>query len=170
MDLPVILAALPARFRYRLATAMLREFFRAWFHPDQARSLGQRLHFGLLYYLATLFFAGFPLPQREAGTRQALRYMGELASDGWSVLIFPEGIITDTGAIAPFQPGVGLIAVKANLPVVPVRLTGIDHVLHRTARFPTPGPVQVRFGKPMTFTGEDYAAIAGHIERALREL
>jgi long-chain acyl-CoA synthetase len=170
MDLPVILAALPARFRYRLATAMLREFFRAWFHPEHARSLGQRLHFGLLYYLATLLFAGFPLPQREAGTRQALRYMGELASDGWSVLIFPEGIITDTGAIGPFQPGVGLIAVKANLPVVPVRLTGLDHVLHRTARFPTPGPVQVRFGKPMTFTGEDYAAIAGQIERALRDL
>jgi len=111
--LPFILAALPARFRYRLATAMLREFFRAWFHPEQARSLGQRLHFGLLYYLAT---------------------------------------------------------VKVNLPVVPVRLTGLDHVLHRTTRFPTPGPVQVRFDKPMTFTGEDYAGIAGQIERALRDL
>jgi len=32
-----------------------------------------------------------PLPQREAGARQSLRYIGELLSDRWSVLIFPEG-------------------------------------------------------------------------------
>ena len=62
------------------------------------------------YYLAALVFNAFPLPQREAGARQTLRYMGELVEDGFSVLIFPEGHHTDTGEIDRFRPGIGMIA------------------------------------------------------------
>ena len=36
-------------------------------------------------------FNAFPLPQREAGARQTLRYVGDLLEAGYSVLIFPEG-------------------------------------------------------------------------------
>ncbi len=35
MDTPVILAALPARLRYRVAPAMAKEFFKAHFFPEQ---------------------------------------------------------------------------------------------------------------------------------------
>ena len=35
----------------------------------------------LNYYLAALFFNAFPLPQREAGARQTLRYIGELLEE-----------------------------------------------------------------------------------------
>ncbi|HEY3835324.1 MAG TPA: 1-acyl-sn-glycerol-3-phosphate acyltransferase, partial [Bryobacteraceae bacterium] len=169
MDLPAILAALPSNYRYRVGTAMSREFFAKYFHPE-GRSLGERFHYGLLYYLACLVFNAFPLPQREAGARDSLRYMGELAAEGWSLLIFPEGAITETGAMRPFQPGVGLIAVKTGLPVVPVRLVGLNKVLHRSRRFPTPGRVEVHFGKPMSFEGDDYAEIARRVEEAVRKL
>ena len=169
LDQPVILAALPARYRYRLATAMRREFFQAYFHPEGHR-LGERFKFGLEYFLACLAFNAFPLPQREAGARESLRYMGDLAGQGWSVLIFPEGIITDAGEIVRFQPGVGLIASKIGLPVVPVRLVGLERVLHRSWRFPVPGRVEVRFGEAMHFQGNDYAAIARQIEEAVRAL
>jgi long-chain acyl-CoA synthetase len=168
-DLPVILAALPGRYRYRLVTAMSREFFHAYFHP-QGQRIRTRFRFGLEYFLACLCFNAFPLPQREAGTRESLRYIGEMASQGWSVLIFPEGIRTQAGEIREFRPGVGLIAAKTGLPVVPVRLVGVEQVLHETARFPTPGPVEVRFGAAMNFHGEDYGAIARRIEEAVRAL
>ena len=49
----------------------------------------------LNYYLACFYFNGFPIPQREAGTRHTLHYMGELVSEGWSILIFPEGVAGD---------------------------------------------------------------------------
>jgi long-chain acyl-CoA synthetase len=169
LDLPAILMALPSHFRYRLATAMSREFFQAYFHP-QDRKLRERFRYGLEYFLACLFFNGFPLPQREAGTRESLRYMGELATRGWSVLIFPEGAMTESGEIRGFQPGVGLVAAKTGLPVVPVRLIGLERVLHRSARFPSPGPVEVRFGAALHFSGTDYAAIAERIEQAVRGL
>ena len=110
-DVPAILQSLPPRWRYRIAPAMLKEFFAAHFHPDRF-SLRQRLTNSANYYLASLFFATFPLPQREAGARHALRYIGEVVESGFSVLIFPEGRRTDAGEIAAFQPGVGMIALR----------------------------------------------------------
>jgi long-chain acyl-CoA synthetase len=104
MDTPVILAALPPRFRYRLAVAMAKEFFKAHFFPEQ---YGRTAWFtnSLNYYLSALFFNAFPLPQREAGARQTLRYIGEVLGDGFSVLIFPEGHRTEAGGSTAFVRG-----------------------------------------------------------------
>jgi long-chain acyl-CoA synthetase len=169
MDTPVILATLPARLRYRLAPAMAKEFFKAHFFPDQ---YGRWARFtnGLNYYLASTFFNAFPLPQREAGARQTLRYIGEVLEDGFSVLIFPEGKRTDTGAIDRFRPGVGMIASRLGVPVVPVRIEGLDKVLHHTWKMARPGPVRVAFGKPMRLVGEDYEALTKQVEDAVRAL
>jgi long-chain acyl-CoA synthetase len=168
MDTPAILWALPARWRYRVAPAMAKEFFRAHFFPAQ-HSRRQRITNSLNYYLAALFFNAFPLPQREAGTRQTLRYAGELLGEGYSILIFPEGRRVE-GAIAPFQPGVGMMGARLGARVVPVRIEGLDRVLRASAKFPRPGPVAVRFGRPLTLAGDDYAAEARRVEEAVRAL
>jgi long-chain acyl-CoA synthetase len=168
-DAPVILAALPARWRYRTAIAMAKEFFAAHFFPDRH---GRRawLTNSLNYYLASAFFNAFPLPQREAGTRQTLRYVGELLEDGHSVLIFPEGKRTDHGEINPFRAGVAMIGARLTVPVVPVRLEGLDRVLHHTWRWPARGPARVTFGPALRLEGEDYAALAARVEDAVRML
>ncbi|MBE3074170.1 MAG: 1-acyl-sn-glycerol-3-phosphate acyltransferase, partial [Actinobacteria bacterium] len=168
-DAPMILQALGPRWRYRLAPAMAKEFFKAHFHPAQF-GRGARITNGLNYYLATLFFNAFPLPQRESGTRQTLRYVGELVGEGYSILIFPEGRRTDDGAINRFQPGVGMIASRLDVPVVPVRLDGLDRILHHTWRFPSRGPARVAFGPPMLLHGNDYAGLAAQVEAAVRGL
>ncbi|MDQ2898930.1 MAG: AMP-binding protein [Acidobacteriota bacterium] len=168
-DGPAILDALPARWRYRVAPAAAKEFFDAHFNPSRHTRL-EWFTGSLNYYLSALFFNLFPIPRREAGARETLRYMGDLSDEGWSILIFPEGKRTDTGEIGMFQPGVGMIASRLGLPVVPVRLTGLDHVLHTTAKFPTRGPVTVRFGAPMRLEGHDYAALAKEVENAVRSL
>ncbi len=168
-DTPAILDALPPRWRYRTATAMAKEFFRAHFYPAQ---YGRRawLTNSLNYYLASLFFNAFPLPQREAGTRQTLRYIGEMLSAGWSVLIFPEGHRTEHGEIDRFMPGVGMIASRLAVPVVPVRLEGLDKVLHHSWRFPAIGKARVTFGAPLRLEGNDYAALSHRIEDAVKHL
>lgn len=169
LDVPSLMAALPAKWRYRAAPAMSKEFFRAHFYPKQ-HSLFDRFTNGLNYYLGCLLFNAFPFPQREAGARQTMRYAGELASEGWCILIFPEGRISTTGEIGRFQPGVGLLASKLDLPVVPVRLSGIDKVLPRGARMARPGRVDVHFGKPLRLRGEDYPSLAAEVERAVKAL
>ncbi len=163
MDVPVILSALPGRWRYRIAPAMRKEFFEQHFH---GRSLSNSLN----YYLASLFFNAFPIPQREPGAFSTLRYMGELAADGWCVLIFPEGKMTERGEIAPFQPGVGMIASKLAAPVVPVRIEGLDRVLHSGWRMARMGRVRVAFGAPLHLAGDDYLALARQVEEAVRKL
>jgi long-chain acyl-CoA synthetase len=77
LDTPMILQALPPRWRYRVAPAMAKEFFKAHFYPDQFGAM-PRLTNTINYYLASTFFNAFPLPQRETGTRQTLRYIGDL--------------------------------------------------------------------------------------------
>ncbi len=98
LDTPVILDSLPPQLRYRVATAMAKEFFKPHFYPEQ---FGRAAWFtnSLNYYLAAVFFNAFPLPQREAGTRQTLRYIGDLIGGGYSVLIFPEGKRTQSGEV-----------------------------------------------------------------------
>ena len=80
-DTPMILQALPPRWRYRVAPAMAKEFFAAHFYPE-GYSSAARLTNSMNYYLASAFFNAFPLPQRETGTRQTLRYIGELIGHG----------------------------------------------------------------------------------------
>jgi long-chain acyl-CoA synthetase len=169
LDAPTILAALPPRWRHRVAIAMAKEFFRAHFFPREAGRLAWFTN-SLNYYLASLFFNAFPLPQREAGARDTLRYIGELASDGHSLLIFPEGKRTDAGEIKPFRSGIGMIGARLEMPVVPVRIEGLERILHHSWRWARPGRATVRFGAPMRLEGDDYAAMAKQVERAVRTL
>ena len=169
MDTPVILAALPRAIRYRVATAMAKDFFAPHFHPE-GHSRRARFTNGLNYYLSTALFNAFPLPQREAGTRHALRYAGELIGAGNSLIIFPEGRRTVGGAIAGFQPGAAMIAARLDVPVVPVRLRGLDMVLGEGQRMPRPGRVEVRFGPHLRLSGGDYAALAARLETAVNAL
>ncbi len=169
LDVPALMLALPAKWRYRLTPAMSKEFFAAHFHPER-HTLFESFTNGLNYYLSTLVFNAFPFPQREAGARQTLRYAGELVNDGWCIVIFPEGRISDTGEIARFMPGVGLMASRLEVPVVPVRLVGLDKVLHRTWRMARPGRVTVKFGPALRLEGDDYAALAKRVEDAVRRL
>lgn len=169
LDTPAILAALPARFRYRTAAAMWMEYFTAHFFPERRGWCAWLLQ-SLAYWLVALFFNAFPLPQTEAGAGQSLRYMGQLVSEGWSLLFFPEGERTETGEIGRFQPGIGLMASRLDVPVVPIRLRGLDRVWHRGARLPHRGRVEITFGLPLHLREEDYAALAQRIEEAVRAL
>jgi long-chain acyl-CoA synthetase len=169
MDAPMIMAALPPRWRYRVAPAMAKEFFKPHFFPGQYSRTAWFTN-SLNYYLSSLFFNAFPLPQREAGARQTLRYIGEVLEDGFSVLIFPEGKRTDTGEIDRFRPGIGMIASRLDVPVVPIRIEGLDRVLHHTWRMARPGRIRIAFGAPLHLSGDDYEALAKQVEDAVRTL
>jgi long-chain acyl-CoA synthetase len=169
MDTPVIMAALPTKWRYRIAPAMAKEFFKAHFFPAEY-SRSAWFTNSLNYYLAALFFNAFPLPQREAGARQTLRYIGEVLEDGFSVLIFPEGERSDAGEIKRFRPGIGMIASRLDVTIIPVRLEGLERVLHHSWSMARPGRVTVTFGAPLKLSGENYEALALEVETAVRQL
>jgi len=163
MDVPAIMAALPAKWRYRVAPAMRKEFFEEHF---RGRSFTNSLN----YYLSTWLFNAFPIPQREPGALQTLRYMGDLANEGQCILIFPEGKMTLTGEIAPFQPGVAMIARKLEAPVIPIRIDGMSNVLHPTMKLANMARVRIKFGPPVHLATDDWLAGAREVEEAVRKL
>jgi long-chain acyl-CoA synthetase len=169
LDVPVILAALPGRWRANVAPAMLKEFFKAHFYPAE-HTWRQWFTNSLNYYLASFYFNAFPIPQREAGARHTLRYMGELTGGGWSILIFPEGVRVEDEQVKPFRGGIAMIGSRLDIPVVPIRLRGVNRVLHTNWKFPRPGPVRVSVGAPLRLRGDDYAALARQVEAAVKAL
>ena len=148
---------------------MSKEFFDPHFFPERY-PLRVRLLNSLYYALSTFVFNAFPIPQRHVGAGQTIRYMGDLVEEGWSILIFPEGDRTETGEISAFQPGVGMIASHLEVPVVPIRIVGLDRVLHRSWKWPHPGRVEVRIGAPLALEGDAFAELAGRVESAVRSL
>jgi long-chain acyl-CoA synthetase len=155
MDTPAIYGALPPHIHTRIAPAMAKEFFTPSFTSR------------LSYYMACQCFNAFPIPQRES-PRAAFRYMRELVDEGHSILIYPEG--QRTNQLLPFRRGVGMIAIHLQLPVIPVRIEGLERVLNRDARWPTRGPVRVTFGAPIRPDGDDAAAFTARIEATVHTL
>ena len=91
-------------------------------------------------------------------------------SDGWSLLIFPEGQREPGEAMSPFMPGVGLLASRLSLPVVPVRIRGADKVLPPGEVIPHPGKTEVHFGQMLMAEGDDPETMTDRVEEAVNAL
>jgi long-chain acyl-CoA synthetase len=183
IDLGFVLYALPARLRYRVATGMLGE--RLWaMRAGQSsghRELNAPLSLSpgnvlrrwmnkLDYYLVIALFNVFPLPQ-QSGIRESFEFAGESADRGFNILVFPEGRRSETGELGTFRSGVGMLAQRLNLPVVPIRIDGLK-VLGRAKRhFAHKGDIVVHVGKPLAVDASlDADQIAHLLEDAVRKL
>ena len=69
-----------------------------------------------------------------------------------------------------FRGGIGMIASRLDIPVVPVRVDGVDRILHMKNRMARPGRVRVAFGAPLHLHGDDYQALAREVEARVRSL
>jgi long-chain acyl-CoA synthetase len=171
LDTAAVYAALPKKQRHKMAPAMSQDYFADFFRPRPGVGWKVRAEAGLSFLAALTLFNAYPLPQKMAGARRALRYSGALVDAGFSILIYPEGTRTPDGAMLHFQPGVGLMTQKLGVPVVPVRLRGLFEVYSIHHDWPEVKPVKVSFGKPLRFEpGESFAAVAARVEREVRAL
>jgi 1-acyl-sn-glycerol-3-phosphate acyltransferase len=76
------------------------------------------------------------------------------------LLVFPEGTRTRNGSIGPMKAGVGTLAERAAVPIVPVLIEGAYEVWPKGAPLPRSGRIRVVVGKPIP-SGTDYADNAG---------
>jgi 1-acyl-sn-glycerol-3-phosphate acyltransferase len=98
----------------------------------------------------------FPV-KRGAADRTAIRTAVELLQSGQVVCMFPEGKRSLTGHLLPPEPGVGVIALRAQMPVIPAALIGTARLLPPHSPFPRFSRIKVVFGKPI-----DYSDLAGN--------
>jgi long-chain acyl-CoA synthetase len=151
-DVGFVLAALPARFRHRLATAIGGETLQGMRRPQREWFFARRWAYRSGYGLVIALFNVFPLP-RLSGFRESFRFAGESVDRGYSVLVFPEGRSNDseTGEMASFQSGIGLLAENLRIPVLPMRIDGVWKMKRERRRLARPGEISVHIGKPVTF-------------------
>ena len=92
-----------------------------------------------------------------SGMARAIEYLRQ----GRALLMFPEGSRMRDGALHPARPGVGMLAVNADVPILPVFVGGSGHPgkwLVRAAR------VRIAFGAPRTWqdlAGPDVEHVPG---------
>ncbi len=95
----------------------------------------------------------FPV-RRGASDVRALRETLRRLKRDLPVVVFPEGTRQGSGRDSKTQPGIGFLAVKANVPVVPVHIDGSDKVLPPRARLPKRHRVTISFGEPLSFSAD----------------
>jgi long-chain acyl-CoA synthetase len=153
-DNAALIAAMPGPWRRRLAIAAAAEL---WRNP-------------LFAVINPLFGNAFAF-SREGSIRPSLENLVQILDEGWNVLIYPEGVLTIGGPIQPFKAGVGLLAVGARVPIVPLRLSieSIGQPSHIPWR--RQGRLRIDFGSPLSFTaGDSYLDATSEIEEAVRAL
>ena len=171
-DIGLILAALPARYRHRLAAAMGGESLQNMRRPPREWFFAKRWAYQLGYWLATLLFNIFPLPQ-FSGFRESFRFAGESVDRGYSVLVFPEGEVNNSedGRMTPFQSGIGLLAENLCIPIIPMRLDGVWQMKREHRRLAHLGEITVHIGAPVTFpSGTTPDEIARRLESLVHSL
>ena len=167
-DVVAIAAALPPRLRHLTAPAMSQDYFLSYWNWKRSNPR-EALKIAAQYYLACFLVNAYPLPQRMTGTRRALRYTGELIDAGFCPIVFPEGERSPDGKMHAFQSGIGLMAVKLAVPVVPICIEGLYEIYSVHHEWPTPGSVRVQIGRPVEFGPEhDYQAVAQTLKQTIR--
>lgn len=82
-------------------------------------------------------------------TRDTMHDAERQLSGGMSLVVFPEGARTPDGKLHRFKKGAYHLAVEFGLPVVPLTIDGVYHVMPRQAMLPRPGRVHLTIHKPI---------------------
>jgi long-chain acyl-CoA synthetase len=164
-DIGFVLAALPARFRHRVAVAMEGEILNRMRNPPWEFGWWRRIVERFKWFGVTAWFNAFPMASRS-GVRESFAYAGESADRGYNVLVFPEGRRSLDGTMWPFRAGIGILAQRLSLPVVPMRIDGLFPYRQARKKFVGSGKIRVTIGKPVQFAAD---AAPEEITSALEE-
>jgi 1-acyl-sn-glycerol-3-phosphate acyltransferase len=132
-DTPVLFAKLPFQFRILAKQSLWSAPFIGWYLNRSGQvpidiNSGRSAIAGLLRGVKTLQ-SGLPL------------------------VLFPEGGRAATGQMTPFQSGAAFMAIKAQVPLVPIALIGTYELLPIHTYHITPHPVKVVAGQPISTVG-----------------
>jgi 1-acyl-sn-glycerol-3-phosphate acyltransferase len=96
----------------------------------------------------------------DRGNRaQAIEAYEEVAAwirGGLSTVVFPEGTRSRTGKLLPFKKGPFVLALAAQVPVVPVYVANTFDILPKAHLLLRPLAISIRFGTPIVTAGKTY--------------
>jgi len=128
------------------------------------------LFFNRLFAWLLFAISVFPI-KRDSADLSGLKEAMQRVKAGKGLVIFPEGSRQSNSVSLQAQPGIGFLAAKLNVPVVPVFVKGTEIALPKGAKFIKPTKISVHFGKQILIErGVPYQDIAGLIMEDIRHL
>ena len=135
LDTPVVLANIPSHFRFLAKQELFKIPFMGW-------HLGRAGHISV------------PLDDPRASLRTLSGAAKLLQSEKISLLIFPEGGRSEDGLLQEFKDGAAYLALKGQVPLVPIVLIGVRDRLPMGSLVFTRGPVHLKISEPILTTGK----------------
>ncbi len=154
MDTPVLLTHIPVNFRFLAKEELLAIPFIGG-HLRRAGNIS------------------VPLDDPRAALRVLSAAGRAMLENGVSMLVFPEGGRSVTGELREFKDGAAYLAIKAQVPLVPVALIGVRDILPMHSRHIRPGRVTLRIGDPIPTAGckpSDRTELTARLHAAVRSL
>jgi 1-acyl-sn-glycerol-3-phosphate acyltransferase len=105
---------------------------------------------------------------RDRGDIGAMRTVLRMLGEGKAVVMFPEGTRSKDGRLQEARAGIGMIAARANVPIVPMRIFGTERALPKGASLPRPAKVEIKFGEPFLYPlPADFEKLRGEAVKAV---
>jgi len=92
---------------------------------------------------------------------------------GMSLFVFPEGGRTSNGELRPFLSGAAYLAIRAQVPLVPIALSGVYELLPIHTRHFYPVELTLSVGEPIETTGmtlRQAEELTGQLRTAIEQL
>lgn len=84
---------------------------------------------------------------------RTLREGARRVREGANLIIFPEGTRSPTGELGPFKSGGFHLSIEAQVPIVPVTVSGSGHITPKRSLRVESGTVKIVYGKPIATRG-----------------
>jgi 1-acyl-sn-glycerol-3-phosphate acyltransferase len=153
MDTPVIFAGLPFQFRILAKKELWPIAFIGWYLDRSGQ-----------------------IPIDTNNPRATLSSLGigvKALRSGMPLFVFPEGGRTPTGELQNFLSGAAYLAIRAQVPLVPIALNGVYDLLPIHTRHLYPGELTMTLGEPIVTTGmtpRQTDELTGKLRDAIQEL
>ena len=102
--------------------------------------------------------------------RSDVRRIADKARRGQSIVFFPEGTFTSFEGLQPFRMGAFVTACRANVPLVPVAISGARPIIRGSDWFPRRGRIRVTVCPPVMPAANNWQAALDLRDAARREM
>ncbi len=103
----------------------------------------------------------------DNGLRHSLEQAASLIRSGHNMVIFPEGVRTRDGQMAPFKRLFSLLSSELNVPIVPVAIQGAYQALPRGRHIPKPGEIRMTIMTPQRADTQDHHSFTRSIQKLI---
>ena len=157
LDATLIMCTLPERWQKKTGVGAARDyFFDVWWRQA----------------FTALVYGAFPI-DRTRGAKGAVDKARELLSEGWSIVVFPEGTRSPDGHLQRFRHGAARLALETGAGLAPIAIVGAFQAMPKGRFWPRSGrpPVTVRYGEPFwPQEGETHQDLSRRMTQAVTQL